>query len=71
MLVVMKTWCLPFLELISERKVPSGKTQGVSVPWEENVRQKNIISRETKCLPSFKGLNFLFLFLPYSNCWPP
>lgn len=25
-LAVMKTWCLPFLELISEHKVPSGKT---------------------------------------------
>lgn len=63
-------WWLAFLELVSEHKVPSGKIQGAAVLWEGNVRQKNNISRETRCLPSFEGLNFLFFPLPYSNCWP-
>lgn len=38
-LAVMKMWWLPFLELVSEHKVQSGKTQGASVLWEGNVRK--------------------------------
>lgn len=34
-------------------------------------RQKNIISRETRCLPSFEGLNFLFFPLPTAIVGPP